>query len=451
MKTKLHFILAAILLFTITTQAQFTDWYNLSTDTFYTPASGSSGGSTVTYGGITNPATGGINTFATTNQFETGEVTNSFILFNIDNAPITDVTTAIVKVKVYFEEFDDLPSTKLRLYLRELASGTTNQKYIEQQMLEVNEGVWVEYTFDFSTAVGPFNTEYDNYALFFCPDSDANGTFLWDAISGNSDQSPSLPAMTPVASLDPSNIWYHDYASNTFNATQSGVATGTFTTDETSPETVRNSSANVSKFVKTEGAHSLLTFTLPGEISDLSSTIMKFRMYAVDNATPSEVNTVKIILRHAASGASGQIALTASVAFTDDWIEYTFDFTSLSLGAGIPFYDLALIAFAQPDTGLEATGNTYYIDAFQGPAGETASVEDIATNSDISIFPTVVSSSFKISEQIQTATIYNVSGQAVKTYNNQNEYEVSDLTSGIYLVEVELPNGAKQTLRFVKN
>ncbi len=74
------------------------------------------------------------------------------------------------------------------------------------------------------------------------------------------------------------------------------------------------------------------------------------------------------------------------------------------------------------------------------------STEDITTQNQASIrlFPNPATESFRLSREIETIQIYNVSGQLVKSFDQtQNTYEISDLNQGIYFVQIKAGNSTQ--------
>lgn len=453
MKKQLLF-LTILTMVSLTSHAQFT-WY-------------SNGGGDIkaTFGGDsrgdfsadeTNPATGGINTQATSSKFVAdGSAANASIYFELPNPILlADVASTVIKLKFYFTDISDLPSAHLDLRLRNSASGGTGQVIIGQTLIADDNAKWVEYTYDFSGASAT-EVQYDRVYFFLSPGSTstiADGkSFYIDELSGNTTQGSTAQGIPAEAVLDANNLWYHNYSPDVYSATTGTVVSGTFTTDETSPDILDNSSALVSKFVKTEGVHSLVTFDLPGTITDIADAIFKIRVYTVGNSTITN-NNIKMILR--SDGVSnGQLALVKEVTKEDEWVEYTFDFSSSSF-TGDPIvtsFNQVILFFAQPDTDFDATGNVYYVDAFQGPTeGTVLSVSNTDLDTiKLNVYPTNVTDSFSIDAEIISAEIYNMTGQKIKEFGVQSEFNVSDLVSGVYIFNATLSNGVIQTVRFIK-
>ncbi len=68
------------------------------------------------------------------------------------------------------------------------------------------------------------------------------------------------------------------------------------------------------------------------------------------------------------------------------------------------------------------------------------------------VYPNPTSSilNIRLSQDVKKATIYNLSGQRLLISKNKS-IDVSNLSQGVYLIQVESENGVKQTKRFIKN
>jgi hypothetical protein len=63
-----------------------------------------------------------------------------------------------------------------------------------------------------------------------------------------------------------------------------------------------------------------------------------------------------------------------------------------------------------------------------------------------------VNNSFRLSEEIRSGEIYNMVGQKIKTFSENNkEFNVSNLKKGLYFFKTILTNGSNHMFRFTKN
>jgi hypothetical protein len=265
-----------------------------------------------------------------------------------------------------------------------------------------------------------------------------------------------LPPLDSEATLDAGNEWYHNYSPDTFGVTVNEVQGGVFLEQGdavATPTTTGNSSALVAKFTKGEDAHSQIKFQLPGVINTdyQSSAIFKIRAYAPStNVDGTSGRRLRLYLRDGIETA-GQKNVTIDVTIFDAWQEYIFDFTEKNLTEGVS-YSTANLLIDQPDGDLLATGNVYYIDAFQGPAADVLSVDRLElSNVSIVAYPNPVTNSCQIdsSLDIENVKLYNINGRLVKTFKANANYDVSSLAKGIYIVDIKTLKGLK-TLKIVK-
>ena len=78
-------------------------------------------------------------------------------------------------------------------------------------------------------------------------------------------------------------------------------------------------------------------------------------------------------------------------------------------------------------------------------------VEDINPNANIFLYPNPASSELHISglQEVTNVSIFNMLGQKVLSTKTQNMINVSDLSTGMYVVTID-NNGVKKTMRFIK-
>jgi hypothetical protein len=321
-------------------------------------------------------------------------------------------------------------------------------------------GEWEEYTY--SVAALPDNTDgtidanggYDQITLIPSNGAVAIETLYIDDIELNIDNTPiQLPS---EATLDAGNEWYHNYSPDTFGVTLNEAQGGVFEEQAlavATPTTTGNSSPLVAKFTKGEDAHSQLRFQLPAVITtaNQSSAIFKIRAYVPStNVDGSSGRRLRVFLRDGIL-TSGQKNQTIDVTVFDQWEEYTFDFTVATLTEGVSYSTVNLL-FDQPDADLLATGNVYYLDAFQGPSAATLPVDKFElSNASIVAYPNPVINSFQIdsSLDIENVKLYNINGRLVKTFKANTNYDISNLAKGIYIVDIKTQKGLK-TLRILK-
>lgn len=99
------------------------------------------------------------------------------------------------------------------------------------------------------------------------------------------------------------------------------------------------------------------------------------------------------------------------------------------------------------DDGASGKGNELW--AYKDPA---LSVDDFnSIDASISLFPNPTNSSFEIEskEAIHKVEIFSLQGQVLKSFTPLNEYDISSLSSGVYLIKIQIGNH-KISKRIVK-
>ncbi len=81
----------------------------------------------------------------------------------------------------------------------------------------------------------------------------------------------------------------------------------------------------------------------------------------------------------------------------------------------------------------------------------TASVTDSVIENTIRLFPNPTSSSFRLSMDVAEIKIYTMTGQLVKRIEGSKElYNISDLSTGVYLIKVLNTDGSSSSIKFIK-
>jgi len=70
----------------------------------------------------------------------------------------------------------------------------------------------------------------------------------------------------------------------------------------------------------------------------------------------------------------------------------------------------------------------------------------------VSLYPNPTASNFSIKGNFEKAQVYNISGKLVKTFvsSDNNQFSISDLSTGLYLVRVSDANNNYKTLKLIK-
>ena len=169
-------------------------------------------------------------------------------------------------------------------------------------------------------------------------------------------------------------IWYEN-SSSTNNINFNSVTAGTFTTDESNPETSGiNSNTTVSQFVRNGDTNPTILFDLTNPITDLSSYSISLKAYTSIQTTNlnSTNNRIRLYLRSSGIGDSGDIFEQLIFSQGETWESFFFDFNGLIIPTNVLLaggYDQILIELAsEEETGLTST---YYIDTISGYSEQT--------------------------------------------------------------------------------
>ena len=83
-------------------------------------------------------------------------------------------------------------------------------------------------------------------------------------------------------------------------------------------------------------------------------------------------------------------------------------------------------------------------------AGTTLSTKSSEFASSFKLFPNPATNTISVSKDVVSAKIYSILGKEVKAFNNQKEFDVSNLSNGLYFFKATLNNNVTETIRFIK-
>lgn len=63
----------------------------------------------------------------------------------------------------------------------------------------------------------------------------------------------------------------------------------------------------------------------------------------------------------------------------------------------------------------------------------------------VSLYPNPVENTFQIttSEEIRSVSVFSVAGREVANFNSQQDYDISQLSTGMYFVKIQSTKGEK--------
>ena len=84
----------------------------------------------------------------------------------------------------------------------------------------------------------------------------------------------------------------------------------------------------------------------------------------------------------------------------------------------------------------------------------TLSATNFNTIANLNLYPNPTSGSFIINEQVSKVEIYSITGQMVKYFDaipsEEYQFNVNDLSKGVYLVKAIDSNNSSKTLKLIK-
>ncbi|MDO6736314.1 T9SS type A sorting domain-containing protein [Wenyingzhuangia sp. 2_MG-2023] len=275
-----------------------------------------------------------------------------------------------------------------------------------------------------------------------------------DAFEG-SRVNTSLPAVLAddTADLDSGNQWLYNNSPDAFNGTASDFIASTVEEAQATPTTNGNSSPTVLKITRGDDRSSTGAKITGNYSFDYTTGNLKFRIYPECNPDVADPN-VQIRVRANSSG-DGQIVTSRTDLVYNTWNEVSIDLSAETpTDSGVPnnLYDEIVFLVNQGDSSEASNGAVFYIDAVQTPAAETLSTDDLTTQeTTITAYPNPVTNTFQLNANtaIENVKIYNITGRLLKTFDAKDNYDISDLATGIYLVNVKTPSSSK-TLKIVK-
>ena len=114
--------------------------------------------------------------------------------------------------------------------------------------------------------------------------------------------------------------------------------------------------------------------------------------------------------------------------------------------------EVEILEFINEQFQLNANATVYErpLGAFLVGEEQTLSTEDF-NPATVKIFPNPVKNSFKISEEFISVLIYDISGKELLSFsNNERDFNVSELNSGVYLLKINDNKGKSNFIKFIK-
>ncbi|MDO7172429.1 sulfatase-like hydrolase/transferase [Mariniflexile sp. AS56] len=83
---------------------------------------------------------------------------------------------------------------------------------------------------------------------------------------------------------------------------------------------------------------------------------------------------------------------------------------------------------------------------------EVLSIDEVTNNNvKLNLYPNPVKNTFSLSKEVESGVLYNLYGAKAHEFNNQNkDINISNLKTGLYLLQVNFRDGSKKTLKLLK-
>ena len=375
---------------------------------------------------VANPNASGINTSANVAEWVRSEEQWAHVYCELDGT-IDFSTGTVFELKAY------APIACEVLFKLEGAGGA--QTELSTNISTANE--WTQLSYDFA---GAQSGTYNKIVIFFDFAVAVDNTYFFDDVTGPEYQSGGTgdPVDLPVT-FDDENV---DYGLTDFGGNQSEIIV-----DLTNPDN------NVAQSIKTETAELWAGTTVGGAVGFVNpipfvegSTIM-----TVDVWSPQAGIPIRLKAEDAADPTIS-VETEATITTAMEWETLSFDFSNEAAGtAPINFantYNKTSIFFNFGTTGAQAGEQTYYWDNIF--FGNPTSIFETNLES-ISVYPNPATEIINIisSEKIMEVSIYSINGQLMLNSENTSIIDISNYTSGLYIVNITYENGAQAKTKFM--
>jgi 1,4-alpha-glucan branching enzyme len=186
------------------------------------------------------------------------------------------------------------------------------------------------------------------------------------------------------------------------------------------------------------------------DLYNVTATMINFKTLYPDtfNSTNNNLDVSGLIKRINLNGSQFDAVVVANFAVTAQNVNPNFSQT----GTWFDYFN--------NNSSINVTNQTALINLQPGEYKlyTTQQLQDPLSNDDvhsssslIKLFPNPVSDTFRLSEEVESLRIYNLSGQLVKSFKgSQSHYGISDLKQGMYFVEL-IHNDRVQVEKLIKS
>lgn len=157
------------------------------------------------------------------------------------------------------------------------------------------------------------------------------------------------------------------------------------------------------------------------------------RVYVYDNSLPSSQLKNVVILANFGTSA---LNITPDFPYTGTWYNLM-DNTSMNVTSTTAAINIGAGQFRIYGNQQALLGN-----------------DDFSLINTVSLYPNPTKGSFSIQGQVAKVELYNITGQLVKSFNNiiseDEQFDINDLSNGIYLVKAIDNNNSSKTMKLIK-
>jgi hypothetical protein len=164
-------------------------------------------------------------------------------------------------------------------------------------------------------------------------------------------------------------------------------------------------------------------------------------------------------------GTVNASSIGGSTMYADFKFEFTLDTANtmtISINDGTETFNVTLnntditgysVYFADDWNGV-ANANIFWKPTTEYTYAISLSTDESIIGSSLKLYPTLVDKSFMINKSVNDLSIYDLTGKLVKTFSGafskNDEYDISNLNQGLYLVKIENENGQSLTSKLIK-
>ena len=444
-------LLSGLFLATLTVSAQSNTWHEVESCTTLSVTSISS----TFVASVTNPNTTPPNTSANVSSFTKG--TARIALVN----PIMDTAGQSISLELLADVAggNGVGSGLFQVQLQSLNPVTTT--FLGNLTITAGDA-WELKTLSLDGKPNADNG-YEYLYINSGANNDAgatDGIIYFDKLKGSLSQEIQTSTLAATPTLTTGNAWLYNHGTSALGATPnfSTDSGGSMETNVTNPYTSDNASTNVLKITRGDANFESVLFDLPGSIDPTSGETVKLRVYTVYDQCDNAANMKFSLKSTEATDTNGNMGQKVSSVLvtipSGKWTEVEANLSTFAAGqqsTEYASYDRLNVYLNFADgTPAPSVGSIFYIDALQAPASAALSAADAVLNPPLKLFPNPVNTAFVLSQEVDSATFYDLMGRTVKQINSkQTQFDVSDLAKGLYLMDV-MRNNKKQTLRFIK-